>query len=116
MLRVRPLVALTSATFAVGLGELAGPEFCRRSQAISTSRFPPRDEVVGAYALVFAVLTPPLAAAFSGARRKRGLIVGTGDGCVANVLAAVAPAYALLLCARLRPRRVLRSSARSRSA
>jgi predicted MFS family arabinose efflux permease len=57
--------------------------------------------LIGLYALVFAVLTPPLAALFGGARRQRGLVIGLIAVAAANVLADAAPNYDVLLGSRL---------------
>jgi DHA1 family purine base/nucleoside efflux pump-like MFS transporter len=62
---------------------------------------PVAGQLIGLYALVFAVLTPPLAALFGGARRQRGLVIGLIAVAAANVLAAAALNYDVLLGSRL---------------
>jgi DHA1 family purine base/nucleoside efflux pump-like MFS transporter len=101
MLRRRPVIALTAATFAVGLGELAVAGILPPLAGEMRVTIPVAGQLIGLYALVFAVLTPPLAAAFGGARRQRGLVLGLIVVAVANVLAAAAPNFAVLLGARL---------------
>lgn len=101
MLRMSPLVALTAATFAVGLGELAVAGILPPLASDLHVTIPVAGQLVGVYALVFAVLTAPLAAAFAGARRKRGMLVGLLAVALANVLAAFAPTYLMLMAARL---------------
>ena len=101
MLRLGPLIALTSATFAVGLGELAVAGILPPVALDMHVTIPAAGQLVGIYALVFAVLTPPLAAMFGGARRKRGLITGLIAVGVANAIAALAPNYAVLLGSRI---------------
>lgn len=98
---VGPLVALTASTFAVGLGELAAAGILPSLASDLHVTIPVAGEIVGTYALTFAVLTPPLAAAFGGPRRKRGLLIGLIAVAIANVFAALAPSFALLLTARV---------------
>jgi DHA1 family purine base/nucleoside efflux pump-like MFS transporter len=99
--RPSPLIALTAATFAVGLGELAVAGILPPLASDLRVTIPAAGQLVGGYALAFAILTPPLAAAFGGTRRKRGLLAGLLAVAVANVLAAFAPSYLTLLAARL---------------
>ena len=98
---MNPLAALTAATFAVGLGELAVAGMLPPLAADLHVSIPVAGQLVGGYALAFAILTAPLAAAFGGPRRKTGLLVGLLTVAVANVLAALAPTYVTLLAARL---------------
>jgi DHA1 family purine base/nucleoside efflux pump-like MFS transporter len=100
-MRISPLAALTAATFAVGLGELAVAGILPPLAADLGVGIPAAGQLVGVYALAFAFLTPPLAAAFGGPRRKSGLLVGLLVVCIANVLAALAPNYILLMAARV---------------
>jgi DHA1 family inner membrane transport protein len=95
------LVALTGATFAVGLGELVVAGILPPLAGDLHVTIPVAGQLVGGYALLFAVLTPVLAAAFGGKRRKAGLLVGLGVVALANALAALAPTYLSLLGARL---------------
>lgn len=100
-MRVNPLAALTAATFAVGLGELAVAGMLPPLASDLHVGIPVAGQLVGSYALTFALLTPPLAAAFGGRHRKSGLLVGLVTVGLANVLAALAPTYLALLAARL---------------
>ncbi len=101
MLRPGPVIALTAATFAVGLGELAVAGILPPLAGDLRVTIPVAGQLIGFYALVFAVLTPPLAAIFGGARRKRGLLIGLAAVALANVIAAAAPNYLILLGSRL---------------
>jgi predicted MFS family arabinose efflux permease len=82
------------------LGELAVAGILPPLAADLHVSIPAVGQLVGGYALAFAVLTPPLAAAFGGPRRKRGLLIGLIVVAVANLLACVAPSYVTLLAAR----------------
>jgi predicted MFS family arabinose efflux permease len=101
MIRPAPLLALTAATFSVGLGELAVAGILPPIAADMHVSIPTAGQLIGFYALVFAVLTPPLAAAFGGAGRRRGLLLGLAVVAAANALAAFAPNEFVLLGARL---------------
>lgn len=101
MQRLGPVIALTAATFAVGLGELAVAGILPPLARDMHVTIPVAGQLIGLYALVFAVLTPPLAALFGGARRRRGLVLGLIAVAVANLLAAGAPNYDVLIGARL---------------
>jgi DHA1 family purine base/nucleoside efflux pump-like MFS transporter len=94
-------MALTAATFAVGLGELAIAGILPPLAGDMRVTIPVAGQLIGLYALVFAILTPPLAALFGGARRRHGLIIGLLVVAAANVLAAAAPNYGVLLGARV---------------
>jgi DHA1 family inner membrane transport protein len=100
-MRVNPLVALTAATFAVGIGELAVAGMLPPLASDLHVAIPIAGQLVSGYALTFALLTPPLAATFGGRRRKSGLLAGLLIAGIANVLAAVAPTYLALLGARM---------------
>jgi DHA1 family purine base/nucleoside efflux pump-like MFS transporter len=101
MLRPVPLLALTAATFSVGLGELAVAGILPPLAGDMHVTIPVAGQLIGLYALLFAVLTPPLAAVFGGARRKRGLVIGLTTVALANIIAAAAPDYLVLLGSRL---------------
>ena len=101
MQRLGSVIALTAATFAVGLGELAVAGILPPVARDMRVTVPVAGQLIGLYALVFAVLTPPLAALFGGARRQRGLVIGLIAVAAANVLAAAAPNYDVLLGSRL---------------
>jgi DHA1 family inner membrane transport protein len=101
MLRLSPLVALTGATFAVGLGELVVAGILPPLAGDLRVSIPVAGQLIGGYALLFAVLTPFLAALFGGSRRKTGLLAGLAVVALANALAAVAPTYVVLLATRL---------------
>jgi predicted MFS family arabinose efflux permease len=101
MQRLAPVIALTAATFAVGLGELAVAGILPPLAGDMRVTIPIAGQLIGLYALAFAVLTPPLAALFGGARRQRGLVLGLIAVAVANLFAAAAPNYDVLLAARL---------------
>jgi len=101
MQRLGSVIALTAATFAVGLGELAVAGILPPVARDMRVTVPVAGQLIGLYALVFAVLTPPLAALFGGARRQRGLVIGLIAVAAANVLAAAAPNYDVLLSSRL---------------
>jgi DHA1 family purine base/nucleoside efflux pump-like MFS transporter len=101
MVRSSPLVALTAATFAVGLGELAVAGILPSLASDLRVTIPVAGQLVGLYALVFALLTPPLAAAFGGPRRKSGLLVGLLLVAIANAVATIAPTYITLVAARV---------------
>ena len=98
---MNPLVALTGATFAVGLGELVVAGILPPLAGDLRVTIPVAGQLIGGYALLFAVLTPFLAAIFGGSRRKTGLLVGLAVVALANALAAAAPTYLALLAARL---------------
>ena len=101
MQRLGSVIALTAATFAVGLGELAVAGILPPVARDMRVTVPVAGQLIGLYALVFAVLTPPLAALFGGARRQRGLVIGLIAVAAANVLAAAALNYDVLLGSRL---------------
>jgi predicted MFS family arabinose efflux permease len=101
MLRAGPVIALTAATFAVGLGELAVAGILPVVAGDLRVTIPIAGQLIGFYALVFAVLTPPLAAVFGGTRRQRGLVIGLGTVALANIIAVAAPDYLTLLGSRL---------------
>ena len=101
MPRLSPLVALTGATFAVGLGELVVAGILPPLAGDLRVTIPVAGQLIGGYALLFAVLAPFLAATFSGSRRKAGLLTGLAVVALANALAVIAPTYVTLLAARL---------------
>jgi predicted MFS family arabinose efflux permease len=101
MPRLSPLIALTGATFAVGLGELVVAGILPPLASDVHVTIPVAGQLIGGYALLFAVLTPFLAATFGGSRRKTGLLLGLGIVALANALAVVAPTYICLLATRL---------------
>jgi DHA1 family inner membrane transport protein len=95
------LAALTGATFALGLGELVVAGILPSIAGGLGVSVPVAGQLTTVYALVFAVLSPFLAAAFGGANRKRGLIIGLAIVTLANALAGLAPTFATLLAARV---------------
>jgi predicted MFS family arabinose efflux permease len=95
------LFALTAATFAVGLGELVVAGILPPLAGDLRVSIPIAGQLVGGYALLFAVLTPFLAATFGGSRRKAGLFAGLAVVAAANALSVVAPTYLTLLGSRL---------------
>ena len=101
MPRLGPVIALTAATFAVGLGELVVAGILPPLAGDLRVSIPVAGQLIGLYALVFAVLTPPLAALCGGARRQRGLVLGLIAVATANAIAAAAPNYDILLGARV---------------
>jgi DHA1 family putative efflux transporter-like MFS transporter len=96
-----PLVALTAATFAVGFGELVIAGILPAVSAGVHVSIAAAGQLTTVYALVFAVVSPPLAALFRGPRRRTGLILGLLIVAAANVLAVFVPAYGAVLVARM---------------
>lgn len=94
------LLVLTLGTFAIGTDSfvIAGvlPEIARSLDVgIGVA-----GQLVTAYALTYALLTPVLAAATGRWRRERVLTVGLGVFVVGNVLTAVAAGFALAVLGR----------------
>ena len=95
------LAVLTSATFAVGFGELviAGiVPAVARGVGVSIGA---AGMLTTVYALVFAVLSPILATLFRGAKRRRGLIAGLLVVAGANAFAYAGSTYADVILARI---------------
>ena len=97
----RPLLALAAAAFAIGTSEfiIMGllPEL---AQSFRVS-IPRAGLLVSAYALSVTLGSPLLALALARANRKTALLLLLGVYLLGNGLCAVAPTYALLMCARV---------------
>jgi DHA1 family inner membrane transport protein len=100
-LRLVPLLALTVATFALGFGELmlAGilPNIARDLHVA----LPAAGQLVGAYALTFALVSPPLAIALQRVERRTALVAALLVVVAANAGAAAGPDFAVVLVMRI---------------
>ena len=99
-MRLGPLLALTVATFALGFGELmiAGilPDVARDLHVSLAAA----GGLVGVYALVFAVVSPPLAIAATRIERRTVLIAALLVVALANAAAAAGGGFAVMLALR----------------
>ena len=97
----KPLLALAVSAFAIGTSEfiIMGllPDLARSLQV----SIPKAGTLVSGYALSVTLGSPLVALALSRIDRKRALLILMGMFTVGNLTCALAPTYALLLCARI---------------
>ncbi len=100
-MRLVPLLALTVATFALGFGELmiAGilPNVARDLHVTLAAG----GTLVGAYALMFAIVSPPLAIVMTRVERRTALIAALLIVALANGAAAFGGGFAFVLAMRV---------------
>ena len=98
---VVPLLTLALVTFALGFGELMIAGILPAIAADTRVSIPLTGQLVTVYALVFALLSPPLALVLRTSAAKRVLIASVLIVPAANAAAAVSAGFTLLVSARI---------------